>query len=455
MQIRTRLTLVFTLLTGAILILFAFVVYRTSVNNREQEFYLLLEKEAVTKANVFLNARVDKQTLQDIYHNNRKILNEVEVAIYDTGHNLLYHDAVDIDFVKETPNMFQKLIKDRKLSFYQDKWQVIGVLYPYQGKDYIVTAAAYDEYGYRKLDYLLKAMFMGLIVSLLVIYIAGKYFSRRFFEPINVITKQARSISATNLDLRIKSSANGDELARLADTFNNMLDRLESSFDAQKHFVSNIAHELRTPLAAIIAELELSTSREHLIEEYKLIIHRVLNDAKRLTKLSNSLLDLAKASYDPTEITFKPTRIDEVLLDALHQVQTAEPSYRIGLEFDAEIEDDTSISVLGNAYLLKVAFANLIDNGCKFSEDHKCTVSIGFDAHSVILTFEDNGIGISAEDVERIFTPFFRGENKTFTDGNGIGLSLTHKIVRLHNGRIDVVSSPREGTIFNLKLPHL
>lgn len=455
MQIRTRLTLLFTLLTGAILLLFAFAVYHTSVNNREREFYALLEKEAITKANVFLNARVDKETLQDIYHNNRKILNEVEVAIYDMEHNLLYHDAVDIDFVKETPDMLSTLAKEHRLSFYQDKWQVIGVLYPYQGKDYMVTAAAYDEYGYRKLDYLLKAMLVGLVVSLLVIYIAGKYFSRRFFQPINAMTERARSISATNLDLRIESSANGDELAGLADTFNGMLDRLESSFDAQKHFVSNIAHELRTPLAAIIAELELSTSREHLIEEYKLTIQRALNDAKRLTKLSNSLLDLAKASYDPTEITFKPTRIDEVLLDALHQVQTAEPSYRIGLEFDAEIEDDTSISVLGNAYLLKVAFANLIDNGCKFSEDHKCTVSIGFDAHSVILTFEDNGIGISAEDVERIFTPFFRGENKTFTDGNGIGLSLTHKIVNLHNGNIHVVSDPTEGTTFYLKLPHL
>lgn len=133
-------------------------------------------------------------------------------------------------------------------------------------------------------------------------------------------------------------------------------------------------------------------------------------------------------------ITFKPTRIDEVLLDALQQVQTAEPSCHIGLEFDTEIEDDTSISVLGNAYLLKVAFANLIDNGCKFSEDHKCTVSIGFNSQNVILTFKDNGIGISAEDIERIFTPFFRGENKTFIDGNGIGLSLTHKIVIIRQG---------------------
>ncbi|ERJ57645.1 sensor histidine kinase [Sphingobacterium paucimobilis] len=455
MQIRTQLTLVFTAITGAILLLFAFAVYHTSVNNREREFYALLEKEAITKANVFLNARVDKQTLQDIYHNNRKILNEVEVAIYDTEHNLLYHDAVDIDFVKETPDMLSKLAKEQKLYFYQDKWQVIGLLYPYEGKDYIVTAAAYDEYGYRKLDYLLKAMLVGLVVALLIIYIAGKYFSRRFFRPINAMTERARNISATNLDLRIESSANGDELARLADTFNGMLDRLESSFDAQKHFVSNIAHELRTPLAAIIAELELSTSKDQAIADYKLIIDRALNDAKRLTKLSNSLLDLAKASYDPTEITFKPTRIDEVLIDALQQVQSAEPSYRIGLEFDGEIEDDTFISVQGNAYLLKVAFANLIDNGCKFSDEHKCTVSIGFDKTDVFLTFEDNGIGISAEDIERIFTPFFRGENKTFTDGNGIGLSLTHKIVSLHHGSIQIDSTPQKGTTFHLKLPHL
>src|SRR5690606_26698951 len=102
MKTRTRLTILFTLITATILLAFAAIIYYTAKENREKEFYTLLKKEDITKANLFLNASVEKQPLQDIYHNNRKVLKEVEVAIYDTGFALLYHDAVDIDFVKET-----------------------------------------------------------------------------------------------------------------------------------------------------------------------------------------------------------------------------------------------------------------------------------------------------------------------------------------------------------------
>lgn len=126
MKIRTRLIILFTLITAIILGLFATIIYLSAKENREIEFYQLLRKEAITKANLFLNAHVDKKILQDIYHNNRKILNEVEVAIYDTHFDLLYHDAVDIDFVKETKVMIDQIIHKGEIRFYQQGWQVVG-----------------------------------------------------------------------------------------------------------------------------------------------------------------------------------------------------------------------------------------------------------------------------------------------------------------------------------------
>jgi len=455
MAIRTRLTILFSVITAGILLAFATVVYFSAKAAREREFYALLEKEAMTKAHLFLNASVTEKALQDIYRNNRKMLDEVEVAIYDTAFHLLYHDAVDIDFVKETEAMLEEVRRTGEVRFYQQAWQVVGLRYAFRGKNFIVTAAAYDQYGYSKLSNLFKTNVFVFIVSILFICIAGRFFSRRAFDPVRKMTAQAANISATNLDLRLPENGKKDELSELASTFNEMLDRLENAFDGQKHFVSNISHELRTPLAAIIAELELSAGKEKSAAAYKTAINNALNDAKKLSRLSNSLLDLAKANYDPAEISFKPIRVDEILLDARQQVQKANPDYRIDIHFEDDFENDHQISVNGNEYLLKTAFVNLFENGCKFSPEKRAVVSVAFGREKIALRFADKGIGIPEADLENIFTPFYRGENSTFAEGNGIGLSLTQKIVLLHKGRISVSSKQNEGTAFFVELRHV
>ncbi|QOG01160.1 HAMP domain-containing sensor histidine kinase [Flavobacterium sp. MDT1-60] len=455
MKIRNRLTLLFTFITASILLIFASVIYLSAKENREKEFYASLKKEAITKANLFLNAKVNSKTLQNIYKNNRATLNEVEVAIYDTSFRLLYHDAVDIDVVKETKTMIGEIIQKKELQFYQKDWQVIGLKYNFQGKNYVITAAAYDEYGYKKLQNLLQSSIVVFIISILFLYFAGRFFSKKAFEPIVEMTNKAKKISATNLDLRISSNESKDELSEMANTFNEMLNRLENSFDAQKHFVSNISHELRTPLSAIITELELSTNKERSVEEYKKAIENALDDAKKLAKLSNSLLDFAKASYDPLEIAFKSVRIDEVLLDARQQVQKSNADYKVTIHFENDFENDNQILVNGNEYLLKVAFVNLLENGCKFSQNHQSQVSISFVENKIALSFSDNGIGILTDDLEHIFTPFYRGTNKVYADGNGIGLSLTKKIILLHKGAISVSSKKDFGSTFSVTIPHV
>lgn len=454
MKTRTRLAILFTLITATILLAFAAVIYYSTQESREREFYALLKKEAVTKANLFFNAKVNPQTLQDIYRSNRQILNEVEVAIYDQDFNLLYHDAVDIDFVKETKPMIDEIYKKGEIKFYQEDWQVVGMRFEFEEQTYIITATSYDQYGYNKLNSLLKTIFFVFVISIVFIYIAGVFFSKKAFEPISKMTEKAQEITATNLDLRLPSNDNKDELSELAQTFNAMLDRLEQSFDAQKHFVSNISHELRTPLAAIITELELSLGKERHSEDYKLAIQNSLKDAKKIVRLSNSLLDMAKASYDPSEISFKTVRIDEVLLDARQQVQQGNPNYKIDIHFENDFESDQQISVNGNEYLLKVAFVNLFENGCKFSEDHHSTASILFQDDSIHLKFSDHGIGISEIDLKNIFKPFYRGDNQKFSDGNGIGLPLTQKIIHLHKGTISATSTQGEGTDFRVSFPN-
>ncbi len=177
-----------------------------------------------------------------------------------------------------------------------------------------------------------------------------------------------------------------------------------------------------------------------------------------MVKLSNGLLDLAKASYDPSEIAFKLLRVDEILLDARQSVQQSLYGSKVNLHFEEELEDEQLITLQGNEYLLKVAFINLFENGCKYSQDQHCSVSIQPGPTHLILRFASEGLSIAEEDQEHIFTPFYRGSNKEGIEGNGIGLSLTQKIIDLHKGSIVLESGSSykdvSRTVFTVKLLH-
>ncbi|AJA68442.1 MULTISPECIES: HAMP domain-containing sensor histidine kinase [Myroides] len=452
MRIKTRLTLLFTLLVASILLVFAVVVYWSSSKNREVEFFEELEKEAITKAKLYLETEVKSSTLHKIYRYNNEVINEVQVAVYDFDFNLLYHDAEEIDSVKETKEMIDQIASQGRVHLFQDDWQVIGIVYNSGGQDYVITAIALDQYGYTKLHNLFLTILVLSIVSLIVIFFVGSFFAERVLRPLKLMNEEINNITATNLDLRVSTEANQDELSRLGNTFNTMLDRLEQSFDSQKQFVSNISHELRTPLAAVIAELELSLSKEQDTASYIRTIENALSDAKKLVRLSNSLLDFAKASYDPTEIVFKPTRIDEVILDACQKIQRGNAAYTFSFMIDEEIDSEELVTVRANPYLLEVAIINLLENACKYSDNHHGKVSISNLNNAVVIKIADEGLGMSAEDLDGIFKPFFRGENGKHLDGNGIGLSLTKKVIDLHKGTITVISEINKGTEFTITL---
>jgi signal transduction histidine kinase len=325
-----------------------------------------------------------------------------------------------------------------------------AVIYYYSARIVQGTGRGSVPEDLRELRLTVLLTFLSCVLLTLV---AGRLFARKALQPVADMVDTVEEITATNMVARIKVHNNKDELDELAVTFNQMLDRLEHSFDAQRQFVSNIAHELRTPLSSMVGELELALLKQRTIEEYQRLIRLAFLDARRLVRLSNGLLDLAKANYDQSGISMKEVRLDELLLDSRDLVLKSNAEYKVNIIFEQEIENDDFISVNGNEYLLKVAFLNLMENGCKFSADLQSTVAITYFAGQVILRFSDTGIGIAEKDVPHIFTAFYRGGNKQYAEGNGIGLSLTQRIIDLHKGNIQVSSSPGQGTVFTVELP--
>ena len=453
MKIRTKLTLRYSLVTAFVFTLFVVFIYLFSAQNREREFFRTLKAEGVTKLNLFVEGEIDAEILQSIYRSNREFINEVEVAVYDMNFNLLYHDAVDIDIVQETPEMLAQTREFGLLQFYEGRYQAVAFIYTINGTDYFVTAAAFDGQGFAQLRRLAILLITMWFVGILTIFTAGYFLARSALAPVAKIINEVEHISDFNPDVRLVVNNKTDELSILAQTFNEMLDRLEKSYDSQKMFVSNISHELRTPLAAVIADIELALRHEHTSQEYAKIMENLLSDARRMERLSKGLLDLARTGYDTAKIAKEEVRLDEVLLSARETVMKNNKNFTVELIFDHETDDDKQITVFGNEYLLKTAFINLIENNCKFSENKTSTISISsYDGNSVIR-FSDSGIGMSETEIEKIFTPFYRGENEA--EGYGIGMALVNRILLLHSGKIDIVSKKGEGTVFVVELRHV
>jgi Signal transduction histidine kinase len=456
MKIRYKLTVRYTGVTAIIFSLFVLFVYFFSEHSRENEFYRDLTREAVTKANLFLSGQSDAETMQSIYKNNRQFIDEVEVAIYTPDFDLLYHDAQDIDIVKETPELISSTMRKLGLWFYEGDYQALAMVYAFKGKDYIITAAAYDGYGYAKLESLTTLLFVLWIAGLIILAFIGYLLARGALHPVSRIVDEVDAITDLCLNTRLAVKKEHDELDELSETFNQMLNRLEQSFNNQKMFVSNVAHELRTPLASLITELEVALLREQrTTDEYKTVITNAITDAQNLKHLITGLLDLAKANYDVSQIATEELRLDELLLDARETVLKANKDYSVDLIFDQDANDESLITVKGNEYLLKTAFVNLMENNCKFSDNKSSYVQISFYGKNSIIRLADSGLGIPADEIDKIFTPFYRGANSIRIKGQGIGMALTQKIVLLHNGTITVHSHIGEGTTFVVKIPHI
>ena len=248
MKIRTALTLKNTGATATVFLLCMLMIYFVSEHTRSTTFFHDLRGEAITKAHLFLQSQVDAQTMQSIYLNNKQFINEVEVAVYTTDFRMLYHDAIQNDIIKEDRAMINRILQEKEIEFYIGKYQGLGMLYSFQGKDYIVTAAAYDGYGYNNLYELQKTLSVLFIVGLTLLFIVGYLLARFSLKPIRDIVQEAETITSSQMDRRLPVKNEKDELGELSITFNALLNRLEASFNSQKMFVSNVSHEMRTPL---------------------------------------------------------------------------------------------------------------------------------------------------------------------------------------------------------------
>ncbi|CCH55945.1 histidine kinase [Fibrisoma limi BUZ 3] len=455
MTIRNRISLQFTLIVASILVVFSGMVYITSANYRQEEFYNRLIQKARTTVRFLVEVKeIDRDLLKIIDRNTISALINEKVLIFNERNQLIYA-SVDDQVINYRPQLLTWVRREGVVETTDGENEVIGLLYKEQGRPLVVLASAYDRFGRSKLSNLRRTLTWGLVGGIGLTIALGFFFAGKSLQPIAHINEQVQTITARNLQQRLDEGRRQDEIDQLAVNFNHVLDRLEQAFDQQRSFVSHASHELRTPLTALKSEIQLGLRRRLSTDEYENVLQNLMADTDRLIGLSNSLLFLARTLENLHHMNQDAVRLDEVVFSAQDELLSARPDYQIQIDYDSIPESDTGLQVRGNENLLRRVVLNLLDNACKYSPKSQAWVRIGSTPDTCRLIIRDEGIGMTPDELTRIFEPFYRAGNAVGYDGFGVGLSICQRIMDLHQGEISVVSELGKGSTFTVSLPRL
>jgi signal transduction histidine kinase len=296
---------------------------------------------------------------------------------------------------------------------------------------------------------LLRTLLLSLApVVIAVSCLGGAWLSRRALKPVDDITSAARAIGIENLACRLPAPGTGDELERLAETWNATLARLESAVAVLSRFAADASHELRTPVAVIRTSAELALRRMREPEAYRESLREIAAESERMTELVEDLLFLARRDARGAGMPMEPLDLRDVLNDAAGELRGLAEQRGIRILVSPGEENAT---IAGNAAALRRLFLALLDNALKYSASGtQVNISIVRNGGRIAAVLEDRGIGIAAEDIPHIFQRFYRANKSRSDGGHGLGLSLAQSVAAAHNAVIDVTSEPGRGSVFQV-----
>jgi len=330
--------------------------------------------------------------------------------------------------------------------------RIVSARFGVPGNTYTVQLAAPLAQVSDVLQQLRWLLVLSIPVVLVLASLGGYWMSRRALAPVDAITSTARSISEHSLSRRLASLKTGDELQRLAETFNQMMDRLETAFKRITQFTADASHELRTPTALIRTTAELSLRRDRDNAEYREALVQILEEAKGTGILIDNLMTLARMDSGAEAVGFSMVDIASILGEASMASQPLALSKQIQL--DREIPD-IPILVNGDSHALRRLFLILIDNAVKYTPTGgRVFIGLNTNGNDAVARVQDTGIGISQEDLPVIFERFYRADKaRSREPGAGLGLSIGRWIAEAHRAEILVKSVVGQGSTFEVRIP--
>lgn len=452
MSIRKKIVLYFSSVTIVLLTVALIFIYTLFARFREEEFQQRQVNKIRTTLKFLTEIRsidqdlieaMDRITIHDIY--------DEKLLIFDRNKTLVY-SSIDDTPVTFSADILRELSSVNPQIERQDElYDVTGIYMESDDQAYYGISKAYDISGYSKLNYLRYVLTFTLIgISLAVVLIAF-YLSDKITRSIVDVTRQIKDFAIDSTQTNVITTRTSDEVAILAQRFNELMKRMNEAFAFQKHAIHHISHELKTPIAVLMSDLE---RMEHETDHVKLyeMIHMQKENTKSLGEIVNSLLEIAKTESG-NAVTTTLVRVDEMIFDLIDSFRTLSPEFQFAITYADAVVNEDSLSVLVNERLFESALTNLMQNCIHYSSDGKAGITISTAGNELRVDFTNRGKAISDSEQAYLFRHFFRGANSQGKRGFGLGLVFISRILSLHNGTVSYITPENDVNTFSITLP--
>jgi two-component system, OmpR family, sensor histidine kinase ArlS len=433
-SLRIRFAIGFSLLFTIFLAIALLIVYISYADFKNEEFYKRLKDRALTTFRLLIEVeQVDHDLLKVIDKNTLNSLYNEKVLIFEDT-NLIY-SSIDDKKISYDSRLLQQAKKEKEIFKSHDDNDLLVLTIKSGNKEYVLLVAAFDKYGRRKMLFLRWVMITVYCAGLVIGWTATFFFVKKVIKPLEILKNNIQNINSANLDIRLQESDQGEEVDSLATNFNQMLERLQQSFNIQKNFVHYASHELRTPLTVMIGITENALGKKLNPSQHEHVLEQLFQHQVNLSEITNSLLLLSDNKI-VNEKKYPHLRLDELLFRSVDIVQNLFADAKIAVNIEAIDETEEALMVFANEPLLLIAFNNLLKNALLYSKDNQAMVTVRILNKNTQVEFRNIGDSFPAEEEAMLFTPFYRGSNATTKKGHGLGLSLVKQVVEMHNATI-------------------
>jgi heavy metal sensor kinase len=320
------------------------------------------------------------------------------------------------------------------------------------GRTFVTLAVASLDSVAADLRRLRRTLYLSLGLLLLIAGAGGFALATRSMAPLGWMAGQAREITGSSLHRRLEIGSAAEELTLLAASFNDLLARLDQSFETMRRFVADASHELRTPLSVIHGEADVALAKDRTASEYRDSLAIILDESRRLSRLVDDLLNLAQADAGHVKLRTAELYLDDLVAECCRSIEPVAAAR--GLVLDCRCSEDVSFQ--GDEELLRRMILNLLDNAVRYTPSGgRISVVLETGDSGLRLSVSDTGAGIPPEATPHVFERFYRADKarSRHEGGFGLGLSIVKWIAEAHNGSVEVTTHPGAGSTFFIRLP--
>jgi signal transduction histidine kinase len=406
---------------------------------RSEEFQNRLRQKAISTIELLIEIKQgDQSIIKNIDKQKVDNLIDEKTLVFNKDFKLIYSSLYDTAFQWEADEL-KNLVNKKEFFKRKGDTETFGILYKYKNEDYYTMVSAVDTAGFRKLNYLTYVLFFSFLLFTLLSWFLTRTTVARLLKPLEQFLSKIKSINENNLGELIQVKSNNTELLILAQEFNLMLKRIDESLQHQSEFTANASHELRTPIARIIVQLENKINDPATNQADKSFLQKLVSDASQISELIHSLLILSK--NDKTIPSNEElNRLDEIIYDCIEKINTIYPDCKVYFDIEIENEKDDIVELRGTKSLLEIVFINLIKNAYTYSDNKEVHIKIIQKERTIQCHVLNSGNTISAEDQKRLFEPFMRGQNANGISGFGLGLRIVERILHIQKATIQYQS---------------